>query len=93
MDAVAALRTALEEAHAELAGGDALEAERRAKAVAALVKAERELAEFAAATVPEDDEQELRAELARRLDRLARSQRDPVPDEILQQIADLAHPE
>ena len=41
MDVSKGLRALLDEAHGALAGGDAPDAERRAKAVSALVRAER----------------------------------------------------
>lgn len=66
---VAALRRLLDEAMGTFAGGDAGEAERYAKAVSALVRAERDLAEYAVveAALMEDNEESRRAELRRRL--------------------------
>ena len=67
-DAVAALQKSLTEAGAALTSGDAADAERRAKAITALVRAERDVAEFAtAATSLENDDEELCADLRRRL--------------------------
>jgi hypothetical protein len=59
----------MDEAIEKLEGGDPAEAERSAKAVSALVRAERDLGELeaAAALVMEDDEESRRAELRRRL--------------------------
>lgn len=88
--AVAALQDGLAEAEAALRGGDAVEAERRAKAVSALVKAAREVAELEAqarAQAPEEDADALRAELRRRICRLAEAQRAGVPDAVLERIA------
>jgi len=85
-----ALRTLLDEAHVALGGGDPAEAERRAKAVSALVRAERELAEFAAAAataVAEEDGERMRAELFSRLDRLADAARQGAPEEVLERLA------
>jgi hypothetical protein len=86
-----ALKRHLEEALAALAtGGDPVEAERRAKAVSALVKAEREVAELIAAAPPsaEDDEEARRAELRRRIAVFVDASRAGMPDEVLQRIAD-----
>jgi len=49
MDAGTGLRRLLDDAHAALAAGDASDAERRAKAASALLRAERDLAEYVAA--------------------------------------------
>ena len=68
-----ALRAFLDDAHDILRSGDAAEAERHAKAVSALIKAERELAEFRAAQdqTQGDDADAIRAELLGELYRLA----------------------
>lgn len=60
-DAAAALQRSLTEAGEALSNGDAAEAERRAKAITALVRAERDAAEFATVSsgVENDDEYEL----------------------------------
>lgn len=70
MTNAAAFRAFLNEAHAALNGGDAQDAERRARAVSALVRAERDVAEYLSefrATSENDDEEAMRAELQRRL--------------------------
>lgn len=84
-----ALKRLLEDAHRALADGDALDAERRAKAVSALVKAEREVSEFIAAQAPdaEDNAEALRAELLSRITRLIEADHAGAPDEVLERIA------
>ena len=80
--AVGALRT-----------GDAGEAERRAKAISALVRAQREVAEYVAAErarAPEEDEQALRAELRRRLALYIDADRAGAPADVLQRIGTAA---
>ena len=72
-------------------GDDAVDAERRAKAISALVKAEREVAELMAAPAApsvEEDEQSRRAELRRRIAVFVDASRAGAPDEVLQRIAD-----
>lgn len=84
-----ALAAALEEAQRELAGGEALEAERRAKAVSALVRAARDAADlqaYARAQAPEEDEDALRAELRDRLARFIAAADAGAPDEVLERI-------
>ncbi len=84
-----ALVAALEEAQSALAGGEALEAERRAKAVSALVRAAKDAADlqaFARAQAPEEDEDALRAELRDRLARFAAAAAAGAPDEVLERI-------
>lgn len=74
MDAAGTLRALLSEAHDRLRAGEPAEAERHAKAVSAIVRAERDVAEYLAALEaerPEEDEDELLAEIMRRLDRIA----------------------
>lgn len=77
-DAVAALRTALDAARDMLCASRAPEAERLARAVTALVRAERDLAELAAATghSTEEDDEAMRAELRRRFDRFLVADRE-----------------
>lgn len=89
MDCRAALRRLLDEAHEALAGGEAVDAERRAKAVSALVRAERDVAEFyaAAAADTEDDAEAQRAELLSRITRLIEAEHAGAPDEVLERIA------
>ena len=87
-DAVAALQKSLTEAGRALTGGDAADAERRARAITALVRAERDVAEFAtAATGLENDDEELCADLLRRLVRYAEADRQDAPLEVLERIA------
>jgi hypothetical protein len=85
----AGLRRLLDEAHDALAGGEAADAERRAKAVSALVRAERDVADFsvAAAADMEDDEEAMRAELLGRITRLIEAEHAGAPDEVLERIA------
>ena len=89
MDVGKGLRTLLDEAHGALAGGDASDAERRAKAVSALVRAERDLADFAAAEAAnaDTDEQAQRAELLGRITRLIEADHTGAPDEVLERLA------
>jgi hypothetical protein len=71
-------------------GDDAVDAERRAKAISALVKAEREVAELMAAPAapsPEEDEKSRRAELRRRLARFVEADLAGAPPEALERIA------
>jgi hypothetical protein len=87
-DAVAALRKSLLGASEALTSGDAAEAEHRAKAISALVRAEREVAEFAtAATGLDNDDEELCADLLRRLVRYTEADRQDAPPEVLERIA------
>ena len=87
-DAVAALQKSLTEASQALTGGDAADAERRAKAITALVRAERDVAEFATASSgAEIDDEELSSELLRRLVRYAEADRQDAPPEVLERIA------
>lgn len=89
MNSADALRRLLADAHAALEGGDAVDAERRAKAVTALVRAERDVSEFLAAQTPETEEHEeaQRAELLGRITRLVEADRAGAPDEVLERIA------
>lgn len=88
MDCKTGLRRLLDEAHEALAGGEAADAERRAKAVSALVRAERDVAEFLAAGAAdtETDEETLRAELLGRLTRLTAAGHSGAPAEVLERI-------
>jgi hypothetical protein len=89
MDCRTELRRLLEEARAALAGGEPADAERLAKAVSALVRAERDVAEFLAAQAPdtEDDAEAQRAELLGRITRLIEADHAGAPDEVLDRIA------
>jgi hypothetical protein len=89
MDRGTALRRLLDDAHEALAGGDAADAERRAKALSALVRAERDVAEFVASQPSETEEnaEAQRAELLGRITRLVEADRAGVPDEVLERIA------
>lgn len=87
---VARLRAQLAEAERTLAVGDTVEAERQAKAVSALVRATRDVAELeaeATAQNADEDDEELRAEIRRRLDRFIESARAGDSDERLGQLA------
>jgi hypothetical protein len=89
----AAFRAFLDEAHAALNGADAQgaqDAERRAKAVSALVRAERDVAEYLSelrAASENDNEDAISAELQRRLAAFADADRAGHPPEILASIA------
>lgn len=90
MPSVAELRTLLDEARAALAAGEGAEAERRAKAVSAIVRAERDVAEFVAecqAKAQEEDADAIRAELRSRFRRLAEAEIAGASDEALERIA------
>ena len=84
-----ALRQLMDEALDKLAGGEPAEAERCARAVSALVRAERDLAEFEAANADlmEDDDEARRAELRRRLTLFAEADRAGATPEVLERIA------
>ena len=84
-----ALRRLMDQALDKLSGGDAAQAERCAKAVSALVRAERDLAELEAsrAGLMEDDEESRRAELRRRLALLAQADNAGACPEVLERIA------
>jgi hypothetical protein len=83
------LRASLDQAHAALEAGDADEAALRAKAVLALARAEREVAELKSAlTFPqEEDEEAIRAELRSRIRRLVDAQESGAADDELERIA------
>lgn len=71
-------RAFLDQAHTALNGSEPQEAERRAKAISALVRAERDVAEYLSelrATNEQDDEDAIRAELQRRLTLFADAER------------------
>jgi len=81
------LRRLLDDAHAALETGDAADAERRAKAVSALIRAETELAAYASASAaPEEDEEAIRAEIRRRVARFIAAAEAGAPDDVLERI-------
>jgi predicted glycoside hydrolase/deacetylase ChbG (UPF0249 family) len=87
MDRGAALRRLLDDAHAALADGDAADAERRAKAVSALIRAEGELTAYVAThAAPEEDEEAIRAEIRNRVARFVEAAGAGAPDEVLERI-------
>jgi hypothetical protein len=87
-EVIATLKQSLTGASLALASGDAADAERRAKAITALVRAEREVAELVtSATDLENDDDELCDELLRRLVRYAEADRQGAPVETLERIA------
>ena len=93
---VAALRRIIDAALTQLVAGEAAEAERSAKAVSALVKAERELAEFeamGAAQTDDDDHEANSAELRRRLTLYVESVRAGAVPGVLERIATTPAPE
>jgi hypothetical protein len=80
----------LEQAKREISGGDVAEGAARAKAVSALVRAERDVAEHLSqsrAAALEDDDEACRAELLRRLTLFADAARAGDSDEVLARIA------
>jgi hypothetical protein len=86
----ASLRDALADAQAALRHGEAVDAERQAKAVSALVKAARDTAEFEnviKAQPDEHDVEDLRADLRRRLAQFVEADLAGAPDEVLERIA------
>jgi hypothetical protein len=89
-DLAADFRAMLDEARAALNKGDAIESESRAKAVLAIVRAEREVAAFLSeqrTASLENDDEACRAELQRRLALYARAGRSGAPPEVLARIA------
>lgn len=90
MDMPSQLRALLEEAQLKLSDGDAADAERRAKAVSAIVRADRDVAELSAAQSTlsaEDDEEAMCAELRRRLALFVEADLADAPPEVLERIA------
>ena len=88
--AAASFRTYLDQAHAILQGSEAQDSERLAKAISALVRAERDVAEFLTeqrAAHESDDEDALRAELYRRLSLFVVASEQGCSPEELAQIA------
>lgn len=89
-DMNAVLRDQLGVAQAALADGDAAGAERQAKAISALVRAARDLAELeslARAEEPEEDVEALRAEFRRRIALFVAADQAGASDEQLVRIA------
>lgn len=89
-DWILALEAALGEARVSLAGGDVQEAERCAKAVSALAKAVRDAAELEAFTrtlAPEEDDEEIRAELRGRIARFVEADLAGAAPAVLERIA------
>ncbi len=86
-DAATKLRQWLDRAQEAIIDGDALEVERNAKAISALVRAERDVAEFARALPPEEDEEARRAELRRRLASFVEADLAGAPAAVLERIA------
>lgn len=90
MTTPAAFRAFLDQAHTALNGDDAQDGERRAKAISALVRAERDVAEYLSeqrAATENDDHEAIRAELQRRLALFADADRAGRPPEELARIA------
>ncbi|MBC7767532.1 MAG: hypothetical protein H7124_01960 [Phycisphaerales bacterium] len=90
MNAAESLRALLSEAHKTLVTGEAGEAERQAKAVIAIVRAERDVAEYLAALEAqntEENEDALRAEIMGRIHRLAAAQCAGAPLAELERLA------
>ncbi|HWA00151.1 MAG TPA: hypothetical protein VG841_07525 [Caulobacterales bacterium] len=86
----ASLKAMLAEAEAALAAGETEKAERSAKAVSALVKAARDVAELeqlARAEELEDDDEALRAEIRSRIARFVDADRRGAPAEVLEGLA------
>jgi hypothetical protein len=90
-DLAARLRAFLEQGQSVLAGTDPADAERHAKAISALVRAERDVRELlneSQAAAMEDDEEACRLELQRRLALFADAERAGAPPEVLARIAE-----
>lgn len=85
-----ALRALLNDAYALLRRGEAADAERHAKAVSAVIRAERELAELASAQEQdqEEDSEAVRAEIIGRITRLIAAEHAGASDEVLERIAE-----
>jgi hypothetical protein len=90
MEFTTSFRAMLDQAQTALNGGDAADAERRAKAISAIVRAERDVAEYlteARAAALEDDDDACRAELRRRLALFADADRQGAAPDVLARIA------
>lgn len=83
------LHSHLAAARASLGAGGAVDAERRARAIIALVRAERDVAALTGdgGGAQEDHEEQLRAELRRRIARFVDAASAGAPDAVLEQIA------
>jgi hypothetical protein len=81
-------RQLLRNAEAAIAEGDAASGERIAKAVSALVRAERDVADFLAAqdAQPEEDDEAIRAELLSRIRQLVDAETAGAPDDVVERI-------
>ncbi len=82
-------RRLLAGAESALSEGDAAAGERIAKAVSALVRAERDVAEFLAAhqaQQPETDDEAIRAELLSRIRKLVDAETAGAPDEVVERL-------
>lgn len=88
MSSAQALRALLDEAYAAMRDGEAAEAERRARAVSALIRAEKELAELSAAQEQEpEDNAGARAQLLSWITGLVAAHRAGASDEELERLA------
>ena len=90
MSTATAFRAFLNQVHNALNAGEAQDAERLGKAISALVRAERDVAEYLMElrTASEnDDHTAIRAELHRRLARFADADRAGSPRDVLAAIA------
>lgn len=86
----ASFRAMLADAEAAFVAGDVASAERAAKAISALVKAARDVAELeqlARIEPPEDDEEALRAEIRSRIARFVDADRQGAPADVLERLA------
>lgn len=87
-DTAAVLQKSLIEAGQALSNGETAEAERRAKAISTLVRAERDVVEFAAMkSATDNDDDKLCDELLGRLIQYAEADRQGAPLEVLERIA------
>ena len=89
-ESAAVLRAGLMDAEAALAAGDMALAERQAKAVSALVRAARDVAELEALVreqEPEQDDEALRAEIRSRIARFVEAAAAGDSDEALERLA------
>jgi hypothetical protein len=90
------LRHLLTCAERALGEGDAVAGERIAKAVSALVRAERDVEEFLAAQQaqqPEEDDEAIRAELLSRIRKLVDAENAGAPDDVVERLlAEVAAP-
>jgi hypothetical protein len=90
MRPVELFRMLLEQASGKLEAGEASDGERQAKAISALIRAERDVAEFLSSPAPpseEEDDYARRAELRRRLAAFVEADLAGAPPEVLERIA------